>query len=243
MSRSPPCPGATARPRTRSPLAEASTPAQKGLEQLKYAEKHGQITTQQIDYIQAKTKGAKHEAETEGAKNKAKTEGAKNKAKTEGAKNDILQAKTKSIKHEAGTKHNDSIQAETKGAKYKAGTKPTKYEAGTRQIDIIQDETEGARNYEAGTKQTDYLQAETEWAKHEFGTKPTDILQKTRLAYSVFMNYQKHTDCDQDGSEQVGTKQGAKKYQDGIGTNKPLLGGLGVKIRLAYSVFINYEKK
>ena len=66
---------------------------------------------------------------------------------------------------------------------------------------------------------------------------------RTRIAYSVFMNYKKQTDFNQDGIEQVGTKQGAKKYQDGIGTDKPLLDGLVVKTLLAYSVFMNYEKQ
>ena len=57
---------------------------------------------------------------------------------------------------------------------------------------------------------------------------------KTWLAYSDFKNYEKQTNLNQDGIEQVGTKQGAKKYQDGIGTDKPLFDGLVVKTRLDY---------
>ena len=45
---------------------------------------------------------------------------------------------------------------------------------------------------------------------------------KTRLAYPVFKN---------------------KKYQDGIGTDKPLYSGLVVKTWLGYAVFKNYEKQ
>ena len=45
------------------------------------------------------------------------------------------------------------------------------------------------------------------------------LMVKTRLANSVFRDYEKQTGFDKDGSEQVGTKQGAKKFQDGIGTD------------------------
>ena len=45
---------------------------------------------------------------------------------------------------------------------------------------------------------------------------------KTGLAYSVSKN---------------------NKYQDGIGTDKPLFGGLVVKDRLTYSVFKNDKKQ
>ena len=91
--------------------------------------------------------------------------------------------------------------------------KQNDYKAGTKQIDILQAKTEDGVEYETKTKQ-----AETENAKnYEAGDKP-DILQ----ANSAFKN---------------------KKYQDRIGTDKPLFGGLKIKTRLGYSVFKNYEKQ
>ena len=63
-----------------------------------------------------------------------------------------------------------------KGSNYKAKTKGVKYEAGTKHNDFIQAETQNAK-YEAETKHTDILQAKTRGAKYKAGTKPTNILQ------------------------------------------------------------------
>ena len=58
-----------------------------------------------------------------------------------------------------------------KGSNYKAKTKGVKYEAGTKHNDFIQAETQNAK-YEAETKHTDILQAKTRGAKYKADQHP-----------------------------------------------------------------------
>ena len=161
-----------------------------------------------------------HQAETGEKQNQAKAKGG---VKSKGIGVDFHQAETKA---QAGTKQQTDL-----------------YQAGSGYSVII--------NYK---QQTDFYQAGigtgVKKLQHKDGEKMALFggnFVKTRLTYSVYTNYEKQTDFYQDGIEQVGTKQGAKNYQDGIGTDFYQAGTKEqtnfYQAGIAYSVFMNYEKQ